>query len=78
MGFKKKILESVFMTLLIYYFSKLVFNDTINHCLILTALILIFACADSQRGGYKQNNNVDNNLCVMIKKNARSEIPLYE
>ena len=49
---------------------KLVFNVTINHCLILTAFILIFVCVDSQRGRYKQNNNVDNNLCVMIKKNV--------
>ena len=57
---------------------KLVFNVTINHCLILTAFILIFACVDSQRGGYKQNNNVDSNLCVMIKKNVQREIPLYE
>ena len=57
---------------------KLVFNVTINHCLILTAFILIFACVDSQRGGYKQNNNVDNNLCVMIRKNVQREIPLYE
>ena len=24
------------------------------------------------------NNNVDNNLCVMIKKNVQSEIPFYE
>ena len=63
------------MTLLIL---KLVFNVTINHCLILTAFILIFACVDSQRGGYKQNNNVDNNLCVMIKNNVQSEIPLFE
>ena len=62
------------MTLLIL---KLVFNITFNHCLILTAFILI-ACVDSQRGGYKQNNNVDNNLCVMIKKNAQREIPLFE
>ena len=37
---------------------KLVFNVTIKHCLILTAFILIIACVDSQRGGYKQNNNV--------------------
>ena len=37
---------------------KLVFNVTIKHCLILTDFILIFACVDSQRGGYKQNNNV--------------------
>ena len=57
---------------------KLVFNVTINHCLISTAFILIFACVDSQRGGYKQNKNVDNNLCGMIKKNVRREIPLYE
>ena len=40
--------------------------------------MLIFACVDNQRGGYKQNNNDDNNLCVMIKKNVRSEIPLIE
>ena len=58
--------------------SKLVFNVTFNHCLILTAFILIFACVDSQRGDYKQNNNVDNNLCEMIKKNVQREIPLYE
>ena len=32
--------------------------------------MLIFACVDSQRGGYKENNNVDNNLYVMIKKNV--------
>ena len=63
------------MTLLIL---KLIFNVTINHCLILTALILIFACVDSQRGDIIRNNNVDNNLCVMIKKNVRSEIPLIE
>ena len=63
------------MTLL---FLKLVFNATINHCLILTALILIFACVDSQRGDIMGNNNVDNNLCVMIKKNVQSEIPLFE
>ena len=24
------------------------------------------------------NNNVDNNLCVMIKKNVQNEVPLYE
>ena len=40
--------------------------------------MLIFAYVDSQRGGYKQNNNVDNNLCAMIKKNEQREIPLYE
>ena len=57
---------------------KLVFNITINHCLLLTAFILIFACVDSQRGGYKQNSNVDNNLCGMIKKKVQREIPLYE
>ena len=39
--------------------------------------MLIFAYVDSQRGGYKQNNNVDNNLCAMIK-NVQREIPLYE
>ena len=32
--------------------------------------MLKFVCVDSQKGGYKQNNNVDNNLCVMIKKNV--------
>ena len=63
------------MTLLIL---KLVFNVTINHSLILTALILIFACVDSQGGHIIKNNNVDNNLCVMIKKNVQSDIPLYE
>ena len=57
---------------------KLVFNVTIIQCLLQTALMLKFACVDSQRGGYKQNNNVDNNLCVMIKKNVQREIPLYE
>ena len=62
------------MTLLIL---KLAFNVNINHCLILTALILIFACVDSQRGEIMTNNNIDNNLCVMIRKNAQSEIPLY-
>ena len=25
-----------------------------------------------------RNNNVDNNLCVMIKKSVQSEIPLIE
>ena len=40
--------------------------------------MLIFAYVDSQRGGYKENNNVDNNLCVMIKQNVQREIPLYE
>ena len=40
--------------------------------------MLIFGCVDNQRGGYKQNNNVDNNLRVMIKKNVQREIPLYE
>ena len=40
--------------------------------------MLIFAYVDSQRGGYKQNNNVDDNLCAMIKKNVQREIPLYE
>ena len=63
------------MTLLIL---KLVFNATINHCLKLFALILIFACVDSQKGEILTNNNVDNNLRVMIKKNAPSEIPFYE
>ena len=63
------------MTLLI---SKLVFNVTINHCLILTALIKIFACVDSQRGDIMRNNSVDNNLRVMIKKNVQSEISFFE
>ena len=63
------------MTLLIL---KLAFNVTINHCLVLTALILIYACLDSQRGDIMRNNNVDNNLCVMINKNVQSEIPLFE
>ena len=40
--------------------------------------MLIFACDDSQRGGYKQNNNDDNNLCVMIRKYVQREVPLYE
>ena len=40
--------------------------------------MLIFAYVDSQREGYKQNNNVDNYLSVMIKKNVQSEIPLFE
>ena len=40
--------------------------------------MLIFACVDSQRGGYEQNNNVDFNLCVMIRKNVQRETPLYE
>ena len=57
---------------------KLVLNVTINHCLILTGFILIFAYVDSQRGDIMTNNNIDNNLCVMIKKNVQSEIPLYE
>ena len=56
---------------------KLVFNVTIIHSLLYNALMLIFAYVDSQRGGYKQNNNVDNNLCVMIKKNVQRGIPLY-
>ena len=63
------------MTVLIL---KLVFNVTIIHCLVQTAFILIFACVDSQKGEIMTSNNVDNNLCVMIKKNARSEFPLYE
>ena len=63
------------MTLLLL---KPVFNVTTIHCLILTALILIFACVDSQRGDIMTNNNVDNNLCAMIKKNVQSEIRLYE
>ena len=29
-------------------------------------------------GGYKEKNNVHNNLCVMIKKNVQSEILLFE
>ena len=60
------------------FLLKLVFNVTNIHCLILTALILMFACVDSQRGDIMTNNNVDNNLCAMIKKNVQSEIPLYE
>ena len=36
----------------------------------------MFACVDSQRGEIMTNNNVDNNLCVMIKKNAQSKFPL--
>ena len=40
--------------------------------------MFIFACVDSQRGDILRNNNVDNNLCVMIKKNVQSEIPLIE
>ena len=63
------------MTLLIL---KLVFNVSINHRLIITAVILIIACVDSQRGDIMRNNNVDNNLPVMIKKNVQSEIPLFE
>ena len=63
------------MTLIIL---KLFFNITINHCLILTALILIYACVDSQTGDVMKNINVDNNLCVMIKKNVQIEIPLFE
>ena len=63
------------MTLLLL---QLVFNLTIIHCLIKAALILIFACVDSQRGDTKRNNNVQNNLCVMIKRNVQSEIPLCE
>ena len=63
------------MTLL---FLKVVINVTTNHCLIQTALVLIFACVHNQREGYKQNNNVDNNLCVMVKKNVQREIPFYE
>ena len=38
----------------------------------------MFACVDSQRGEIMTNNNVGKNLRVMIKKNAQSEIPLYE
>ena len=63
------------MTLLIL---KLVFNVTIIHSLLYNALMLIFAGVDSHREGYEQNNNVNNNLCVMIKKNVQREIPLYE
>ena len=63
------------MTLLLL---KLVFFVTNNFRLLKTAFILIFACVDSQRGDIMANNNVDNNLSVMIKKNVQSEIPLYE
>ena len=57
---------------------KLLFNVTVIHCLLKTAFILIFACVDGQREDIMTNNNVDNNLCVMIKKNVQSEVPLYE
>ena len=40
--------------------------------------MLIFVYVDTQGWGYKQNNSVDNNLCVMIKKNVQRGIPLYE
>ena len=40
--------------------------------------MLLFACVDNQRGDLMRNNNVDNNLCVMIKKNVQNEIPLIE
>ena len=46
--------------------------------LLYAALILIFAYVDSQKGDIKKNKNVYNNLCVMIKKHAQSEIPLCE
>ena len=49
---------------------KLVFNVTIIHSLLKTVFLLTFACVDSQRGDLMTNNNVDNNLCVMIKKNV--------
>ena len=54
------------------------FNEPNNHCPLKTAFILIFVCVDSQKGDIMRNNNVDNNLCVRIKKNALSEIPSYE
>ena len=40
--------------------------------------MLTFACVDSQRGDLMRINNVDNNLCVMIRKNVQSEIPMIE
>ena len=71
----KKSRESVIMTLLLL---KLVFNVTFIHSILSTAFILIFACVDSQRGDIMTNNNVDSNLCVMIKKSVRSENLLIE
>ena len=50
----------------------------IVHYLFYAAVILIFAYVDSQRGDIIREKNVYNNLCVMIKKSALSEIPLYE
>ena len=72
---KKNFRESVILNLLLL---KLVFNVITNHCPLSTAFILKFSCADSQREDIMRNNNVDNNLCVMIKKNVQSEIPLIE
>ena len=63
------------MTLLLL---KLVFNVIIIHCFLRTALILMFACLDCQRGDTMTSNNDDNNLCVRIKKNVQSEIPLID
>ena len=57
---------------------KLVFNVITIHCLLKTAFTLKFACVDSQRGDIMGNNNADNNLWVIIKKNVQSETPLYE
>ena len=48
----------------------------IVHFLFCAATFLIFAYIDSQRGDIKKKKNVYNNLCVLIKKSAQSEIPL--
>ena len=41
-------------------------------------LILFFSYVDSQRGDIKRDSHVYNNLCVMIKTDVQSEVPLFE
>ena len=73
----KKLKKKAFHDIITNY-SKLVFNQTIVRYSLNAALILIYAYVNSQTGDIKRIINVYDNLCLMIKTNVQSEIPLSE
>ena len=62
----------------IILFITILLNLTVIQYLSYAALMLLFADVDSQKRYIKRYNKVHNNMCVMIKKNVQSEIPLCE
>ena len=75
--FKKKYYKKAY-DIITQNYSELAFNLTLIHFLLCATFILIIAYVDSQRGDIRGNKIVYDNLCVMIRKNVQSEIPLID